>query len=143
LATSCPLAIARAIITNLSAGSVLDGNVGIDYSVIERVDKAGAVIGWNNIVSTMLTQSDEQRNNTYTVELFIKDTGSASATMDNLFVFPQRVLISLRKDDTLQGTVEQVNQIRMSRTPGEIFVTGGAVALFPIDIEIDVLEWPA
>ena len=51
------------------------------------------------------------------------------------------IVRSLETDQTLQGTVQRVDQIRASRTPGEALQVG-AVTVFPIDVEVDVIDWP-
>ena len=139
-----PLNVVNALVTNLSAASVLgSAAVGKDYSILERSQGPCAVVfGMSEMISLPLSFGGErERRWTYLVQMFIKDTGSASAVMDVHHTHTPLIVRSLETDQTLQGTVQRVDQIRASRTPGEALQVG-AVTVFPIDVEVDVIDWP-
>ena len=140
---SNPISIVNAIVTNLSAASVLgSGRAAKDYSVIETTQEPTAVIGFRSMAGQRDTFGGlDSAAWVYRAEVFFKDKGSSSALMDAIVTTSGKVYDSLRSDDTLQGTVEQIFAIRAERTPGEAFQTG-TVTLYKVDFEIDVLEWP-
>ena len=140
---SNPISIVNAIVTNLSAASVLgSGRASKDYSVIETTQEPTAIVGFRAMAGQRDTFGGlDSAGWVYLAEVIFKDKGSASSLMDSIITMSGKIYDSLRSDDTLQGTVEEIIAIRAERTPGEAFQTGTA-ALYKVDFEIDVLEWP-
>lgn len=136
-----PLSVINAIVTNLGCASALGANrVGKDYSVIESSQFPTAVVGWLGTTSVPTAMGGgRDKLWTFSVEVFIKDTGSASAVMDYFPTLSKSILDSLESDLTLQGTVDEVNQIRCSRELGESYIIGTA-PLYPFLVELDVYE---
>ena len=137
-----PFSVVNALVTNLSAASAVgSGRVGKDYSIIETSQYPVSVVGWLHTRSLPATFGGGGRDKywTFVVETFIKDTGSSSAIMDYFLTMSNSIMDSIENDPTLQGTVDQINEIRASRELGEAFLTGGAT-LYPFVVELDVYE---
>lgn len=131
--------IVDGVITNISAASVLGAcAVGKDYSVMESAASAAAVVSYTGIRSYPATFGLRERIATVRVELFIKDVTSPSAMMDYVSNISDRVVSSLESDETLQGTVEEVREVRATRTPGDVF-SNGTVIYLPVNIEVDAV----
>ena len=133
------------IITNISSASVLGtSGVGKTYDVLKTGIDAAAVVSWNeSLVSRSVFGSADESDNTetYLIELFLKDIGSASAIMDNVLDYSDKILASLLSDDTLQGTVKGIPSISATRIPGDL-VSNGTLTYLPVDIRVTCLRWP-
>ena len=127
------------VIANLSAASVLSAcAVGKDYSVMETAASAAAVVSFVGVTSIPATFGIRERLTTIRVELFIKDVTSPSAMMDYVSNISDNVITSLESDLTLQDTVEEVREVRATRTPGDVF-SNGTVIYLPVNIEVDAV----
>ena len=137
--------ICEGLITNLSSASVL-GPRGIskDYSILEQTQGPAAVIGWMGVAEVPTSFGNPSGKDvlyTFRVQVFIKDTGSASAMMDSAMTTIDKILPSLMSDDTVQNTAVEITAVRAARTPGEGAVIGGTNFL-PFNMDIDILDWP-
>lgn len=127
------------VIANISAASVLSAcAVGKDYSVMETAASAAAVVSYTTARSTPATFAMRERLVTIRVELFIKDVASPSAMMDYVSNISDAVVSSLESDFTLQDTVEEVREVRATRTPGDVF-SNGTVVYLPANVEVDAV----
>lgn len=138
------LTVINGLVTNLSAASALGpGAVGKDYGVLESVQTPSAVVSWLDYGSTVSAFGGvRDRGATFLVQVFLKDTGSASALMDSFPTTMSKVVASIESDETIQGSLdagEYIADIRASREIGNA-ITNGTVTLFPFDIEIDVYD---
>lgn len=138
-----PLGIIDGIVTNLSSASVLGSPVGKNYSVLETTQGTAAVVSLTGARAARSTMMDVEHESiwTATIQLYTKDTGNASATLDRNMQDTGKVWRSLFSDDTIQGTVDQIDQIRLIRDPQELFVLNSGLAFLPSEIQIDVLEF--
>ena len=128
-----------AVIANISAASVLSAcAVGKDYSVMESAASAAAVVSYTGMRSSSDTFSTRERLITIRCELFVKDVTSPSAMMDYVSDISDMIVSSLEDDLTLQGTVEEVREVRATRTPGDVF-SNGTVLYLPVNIEVDAV----
>lgn len=127
------------VIANISAASVLSAcAVGKDYSVMETAASAAAVVSYTTARSTPATFAMRERLVTIRVELFIKDVTSPSAMMDLVSDISDAVVSSLESDFTLQDTVEEVREVRATRTPGDVY-SNGTVIYLPANVEVDAV----
>lgn len=136
-------AITDAIITNLTATSVMGiKSACTNYKVVET-SVCTAVVGWQAHASFPIAMGGgKERQWTHVIELFIKDRSTDPAgTMNKTIQLVDKVVASLESDDTLQGTVDTIMEIRGGRTPGEALSVGGNTWL-PMTIEIDTKSLP-
>jgi len=138
-------AIADAIITMLSATSSIGTDaVSKDYKVLETTSGSCCVVNWLGMNERMIAfgnPADKEVIWTHIIQGFAKDEGDATEVFKRLLDFPDKIVTTLRADDTLQGTVEEVRAIRGKRDPELAVQAGGAVWL-PVFFEVDSLEWP-
>jgi len=138
-------AIADAIITMLSATSCIGtGAVSKDYKVLETTTGSCAVVNWlgmNEKSVAFGNPADKEILWTHSILGFVKAGGDVSETYQRVLDFPDKVVTTLRSDDTLQGTVTEVKAIRAKRDP-ELGATAGGTLWFPVFFEVDSIEWP-
>ena len=137
-------AIADAIVTMLSATSCIGTDaVSTDYVVLEKTSGSCAVVNWvgmNEKLSTFGDPADKEIVWTHLIMGFVKDEGDPIEIYKRVLDFPDKVVTTLRSDDTLQGTVEMVKAIRGRRDP-ELAARAGAATWLPVFFEVDSLEW--
>ncbi len=135
-------AIIDGIITSLGAASVFgSNNVSKNYKVLESSSACCCVVNWTGY-NHVVTQFGGGGNRTWTfsLEVYSKDTGNASATIDKTILCIDKVAKAFEHDQTIQGTCEKINRITGSRRPGEAMIVGGFTWL-PMPMSIEVLEW--
>ena len=139
-------AIADAIITMLSAASAMGASaVSKDYKVLETTAGSCCVVNWlgmNEKMSAFGNPTAKEIVWTHIIHGFVKDEGDANAALQKVIGFPDTVVTTLRSDDTLQGTVEEVLAIRGKRDP-ELAIRAGGATWLPVFFEVDSLEWPS
>jgi len=138
-------AIADAIITMLSATSSIGTDaVSKDYAVLETTSGSCAVVNWLGMNEKPVAFGDPTDKDivwTHLITGFVKDEGDINEMYQRVLDFPDIVVTTLRSDDTLQGTVENVIAIRGRRDPELAAIAGGARWL-PVFFEVDSLEYP-
>jgi len=144
MASGTASGILDGIITNITATSVMGANSACTaYDVLESTSVCCGVVGWQAHLSAPITMgTNKERKWTHVIELFIKDQSEdPTGTMNKVTQLIDKVVSSLESDDTVQGTVDTVMEIRAGRSIGEALSVGGATWL-PSIIEIDTLSLP-
>lgn len=143
--TTTASSIAQAFIDNLTATSALGAcSVKIDYTVLETVATCAMVVSWQSLLRVP-TAFGTNKDHTWSFLLqgYIKDTGDANAILRAKHNFIDTVITSLNSDDTLQGTVANIQEIRAATEPGETFAPPSiGQAWVPLVLEVDLLEFP-
>ncbi len=137
--------IASALCITLSSASRFGPkSVGLDYGVLETTTASCCVVSWVGLTAmpTQFTeQPDAARTWTMLLDTFSKDTGNIKAVLARTLSCVDDVLGALHDDPTLQGTVEEVTQIRGSRDIDRGYETAGGGTWLRMPIEVDVTEW--
>lgn len=128
---------------NLTAASVMGAcTVSTNYSVLDTTSGCCAVVGWTEGISVPVTMgTDKQEGWTHIVEVFLRSGNDPISVMDNVIKLADKVMASLREDDTLQGNAEMLLEIRANRTPNETLIVDGQGWL-PIRFEVDSTYFP-
>lgn len=80
---------------------------------------------------------------TITLDAFVKDTGDPFAVGTKRITCIDTILNVIEADDTIQGTVNRVTQIRGSRElPDDDAFTVGGFTWRRQRIDVDLVEWP-
>ena len=143
MASGTASAIVDGIITNITAASVLGTKSACtNYKVLETTGACSAVVGWSAHSSFPVTMgTTKEKQWTHTIELFVKDNSDPVTTMNRTIWLIDKVVASLDSDDTIQGTVDTILEIRANRAIGEAFTAGGHTWLQSI-VEIDTTSYP-
>jgi hypothetical protein len=140
-------AIIDGLITALTASSAFGSeNAGYHYGVLESTSGSCAVVSWINLTQTEETFANvtNERDWTFSVELYAKDTGNPVAVMSRLSSCIDTFLGVLEDDRTLQGTVERITEVRGTRPlPPDGFIDAGGATWAQMLCEVDAVEWPA
>lgn len=135
--------IADAIVTVLSAGSVLGPNAVSkdDYNVLISASIA-AIVDWTNLNGTEIAFGGDMRYQwNMRVSLFIRDTGDAARVKYSIWETGDKMIKAFHDNQTLLGTVKKIASVSMDRTPGMAFTLPNGDTWMPIDINVSVVEW--
>jgi hypothetical protein len=137
-------AIADALVTMLSAASVFgSGAVSkSSYKVLETVAASCAVVSplrCETVPVTFGSPRERERNWTFRIQGFRKDTGDADAVLNGVYAIIDGVIDCVESDDTVQGTALATGDFVIEHTPGEALTVGGA-AWVPVWIDVSVIE---
>lgn len=142
MTTATASAIKDAFLTNLGAASVLGSqNVSTTYDVMETTSACCCIVSWQDYQNTAMTFGN-QRNEiwAFLLEAKVKDLGDPHQLTLNTFTVIDKIISTLKTDDTLQGTAMGIGRVTANRVPGEAETVGGATWL-PIDVIVEVLVW--
>jgi len=136
--------IADGLQTLLSAASVFGtGMVGkAEYRVLEQSSGSCAVIEFADVESRPTSFGNprgREREWTYNIKCYLKDTGDPISVGAKSLTLTDTILLALESDDTIQGTVDAINRIHVSRELETALEVGG-FAWLPFDIAIDLVE---
>lgn len=140
-------AIKDGFITQLSAASAFGTNgVSTNYRILEQTAGSCLVISWINLDSTPLAYGTTHIDRvwTFSVEIFLKDTGDPIAVLNRPFAAIDTIVSALEDNPTVQGTCEEVPAIRAFHRPSEFrqIIDAGGNTWLMFNIEIDLREWP-
>lgn len=136
-------AIARGLINNLSAASVIGGcAVSTNYEVLETSSGCCAVVTWTDIISVPISFGmDTAEDYAHYLEIYIRDEGNSTTTMNNVYALADKVVNSIISDQTIQGTVSMVSRIQGARRPHEAIEIGGQFWIpFYITVESSIID---
>jgi hypothetical protein len=135
-------ALKDAFLTNLSAASVLGpGQVSTNYSVLESTSACCCVVAFRQYTGTAMAFGNPQnRLWQFSLELFLKDTGDPVTLMNQPFAIVDKVIATLKSDDTLQGQANGIASVEANMEPGFTLDVGGATWI-PIDMTVSVNVW--
>ena len=142
MTTATASAIKDALITNLSAASVFgSANVSTTYEVLEMTSACCCVVSWQGYENRAMTFGNQRTEVwTFLLEAKVKDLGDPYQLTLNTFTVIDKLIATLKADDTLQGTAMGLGRVEANRTPGEAETVGGATWL-PIDTLVEVMVW--
>lgn len=138
--------VTNAFVTTLSSASVFgSGNVATNFKVLESSSACACVVGVIGLESEQDTfgmGGESQWNTawTFSTRLFLKDTGSYTTLMNAIPRAIDKLVIAMRDDPDLQGTVEEILEIRALRDPDLAFTAGGHTWI-SVNAEVTVREW--
>ena len=139
-------AIVDGMMTTLSATSNLGlAVVSKDYRVLESSSACACVIsvlGYEGTKDTFgQTAAEDNWEDvwTFSLEFFLK-AQSPSAVLDRLMMTVDKVVKAWKRDETIQGTCDNVISFTCSRTPGEVYSVGGHDWV-PFTGSVKVREW--
>lgn len=138
-------AIADGIVTMLTATSAFGTNgAATHYRVLESQSASCCVVSWRGlrmIPHTFGDPPDTERIWTFLIETFSKDTGNPLDVLSRTKSCISAVADVMAGDDTIQGTAENMPEMRAEKLPRLGLVIGGATWI-PMDVEVDIREWP-
>lgn len=136
-------AIIDGFINSLTAASVIGAcSVDKDYAILDRVSGCGVVVSWTGFRASETAFGGQwDLSTTFRLEVYSKNTGNPHATQRRTITLLDKIAQGLRDDPDIQGTVEQIDEIRASRTPGEVLRNQSGINFLPIDVEVDVTEY--
>lgn len=135
-------ALKDALITNLSAASVFGpGQVANTYDVMELTSGCCCIVNWQDYQNEAMTFGNNRREAwTFLLEAKVKDQGDPFQLTENTFTVIDRIIATLKTDDTLQGEAKGIGQVAANRVPGEAETIGGMTWL-PVDVLVEILTW--
>ena len=138
-------AITDAFITQLGAASAFGADVSDVYRVLETTSGSCCVVNWSSVESELdAFGSGGTKSHTYvfSVESFIKIKEQPSTAAPRVGATLDTVLSCLYNDMTIQGTVEQINNITSSRQlPPEGLLEVGGHLWHRMITEVEVEEF--
>jgi len=137
-------AIADGFLANIGAASVLGPtNVSKNtYQVLESAASAACVVRWQNFTSRPVQFGDFDAEDTWTFQLrlYLRDTGDAVALLNRTWTVPQKIIDSLRSDNTIQGTCIKINSIDANQPDDMVEAGGHTWLIIPIGCTL-VADW--
>jgi len=139
-------AIADAIVTMFSAASQFgSGNVAKNsYKILETSTGSCLTVQWVRYNSTPLTfgvPMTGRKRWSFSLKCWIRDTGNPTAAVERVWKATDNVVDCLMADDTLQGTVDFLNNINAFRDP-ELAITVGGATWLPFEFTFDAVMLP-
>jgi hypothetical protein len=144
--SSSASAIGDALVTMFSAASQFgSGNVAKNsYKVLETSTGSCLTVQWVRYNYTPLAfgvPMTGRRTWSFSLKCWVRDTGNPTAAVDRVWKATDNIVACLTADDTLQGTVDLVNNINAFRDP-ELAITIGGATWLPFEFTLDAIQFP-
>lgn len=135
--------IADALVTMLSAASSFGTTaVSKDYGVMDTCSGSCCVVTWRGLTSVQATFGPNwDRTWVHTIHGFVKDTNDQQALMGRAISFIDNVRDVIESDPTLQGTVNNVQNITARRDVGAAVRSNAGMTFLPIMVDITSIEY--